>query len=143
MRIASDIELTALIGVAAGMRTTAPVVAMADDPGKAWCALSGELLVDKLPFTPARTQVGGIIGRMATSVWAGLELARQRDSSFMQAAVVGGLTAFVATNVCYELRRGLGKTLNLPDPILALMEDACVLRLIMHIRTARGASICR
>ena len=143
MRKTSDFELAALIGLAAGMRTSAPVVAMTDNPRTAWKALFGELCVDKLPATPARTVTGGMIGRFTTAVWAGLELARQRESSLLQAALVAGVSAVVATNIMYELRRSLGIALHMPDVVLAIAEDACVLRLILYIRTARGASACR
>ena len=139
----SDFELAVLIGLVAGMRTSAPIVAMSRDPGKPWYALFGELCVDKCSFTPARTDAGGLIGRFATSIWASTRLARERRSSFVQAALVAGASALVATNALYEIRRHLGEVLHLPDFVIALVEDACVLRLIMHIRTSRGASVCR
>ena len=143
MSTKTDLELAALIGLAAGMRTTAPVVAMAADPRNAWYALGGELCVDKLPFTPARTQAGGLLGRFVTAAGAGLDLASQRGSSLLQAALVAGVTAMIATNVIYEARRSLGKALRVPDAAIAVGEDICVLRLILYIRTTRGASPCR
>jgi hypothetical protein len=139
----TDLRLAGLLGLAAGMRTTAPIVAMATDPGSSWYMLSGEAFCDKLPITPNRTAAGGIIGRMFSSVWGGLELARVRKASFTNSAVLAGVSAFVSTHLMYELRRFLVKRIHLPDALVASLEDACVVRLILYIRTVREASICR
>ncbi len=113
------------------------------NPQYAWYSLIGEFVVDKLPFTPARTDAGGLVGRFSTSIWSALQIASKQNSPFLQAAVVAGTSALISTNMMYRLRKALGETLHIPDPIIALLEDACVLRLIMHIRSSWGASACR
>ena len=114
--------LAFLIGVIGGLRTmTAPAV-VAWAANRHWLNLDnstlaligsrgavlvftlgalGELVIDKLPSTPNRTRLLGLVGRI----------------------VLGGLSGAGAF-AGYEVRKRLVRALKVPDFVIALLEDA-------------------
>lgn len=87
----------------------------------------GELIVDKIPGIPARTEGPGVLGRVGAGVLAGLALSSAHNKSRVVGAVVGGLAALISTYATYNLRLFLTKTLPLPDFAVAFAEDALVI----------------
>jgi len=86
-------------------------------------AAGGEILMDKLPFTPARTDAAPLIGRMVMGGIAGAAVSKKQ---WMQGAVVGALGALVTTYAMYHLRKSLHDDQHIPDVILGVAEDALV-----------------
>jgi len=82
---------------------------------------AGELMMDKMPFLPARTTVLPLAERMGVAGFlaAGLTDTKERIPS----ALIAGLSAIVGSYVGYELRRRASK-LNISDVALAATEDA-------------------
>jgi uncharacterized membrane protein len=132
------------LGMVAGLRSmTAPaVVAWAARLG--WLHLDGtplaflgvrwvpyfltvlmlaELVGDKLPRTPARTQPGPFIGRILTGGLAGAALAVGSGLTLLAGAATGGIGAVVGTLGGYRVRTGLVRALGVPDYVVALAED--------------------
>jgi uncharacterized membrane protein len=132
------------LGMVAGLRSmTAPaVVAWAARLG--WLHLDGtplaflgvrwvpyfltvlmlaELVGDKLPRTPARTQPGPFIGRILTGGLAGAALAVGSGLTLLAGAAAGGIGAVVGTLGGYRVRTGLVRALGVPDYVVALAED--------------------
>jgi uncharacterized membrane protein len=132
------------LGMVAGLRSmTAPaVVAWAARLG--WLHLGGtplaflgvrwvpyfltvlmlaELVGDKLPRTPARTQPGPFIGRILTGGLAGAALAVGSGLTLLAGAAAGGIGAVVGTLGGYRVRTGLVRALGVPDYVVALAED--------------------
>lgn len=139
------LALAFAIGVIAGLRTmTAPaVIAWAThlkwlDLQQTWAAfmashvtlyiLTGlalfELVVDKLPNTPSRKALGGFAARIALGALSGAVLCTAARQSFAAGVLLGGLGAVVGTLGGYEIRTRLVETWNLPDYVVALLEDA-------------------
>jgi uncharacterized membrane protein len=86
-------------------------------------AMLGELVADKLPFTPARTGTGSFIGRIVSGALAGAALAVGLGGSLAVGAAAGGLGAVVGTLGGYRARTGLVRALRVPDFPVALLED--------------------
>ena len=88
---------------------------------------AGEMAADKMPAMPDRTQAAPLIGRAAFGAFAGMAVAEYRGAPRISAAVAGGLAAVGSTVLFYHLRGWAADKLNLPDWVVALVEDALVL----------------
>ncbi|HSM55730.1 MAG TPA: DUF4126 family protein [Candidatus Sulfomarinibacteraceae bacterium] len=90
---------------------------------------AGELVGDKLPFVPNRTNPGSLAGRMASGALVGATIARLRNGSAGAGALLGAASAAAGAIAAFHTRRALGEKTGLPDALLALGEDALVLAL--------------
>ena len=82
----------------------------------------GELIADKLPFIPRRTQAGPLIVRIIFGAGCGAALGFSAAAGGIVGALLGGLGGGVGAFGGYRYRAGLsGKA---PDFLLALIEDA-------------------
>jgi uncharacterized membrane protein len=87
----------------------------------------GELIVDKLPFTPDRIAAGPLFGRIASGALSGAAFYTAQGRGARTGAILGGLGALGGAYAFYWLRRWLGKQWRLPDPLLGLAEDGLVI----------------
>ena len=85
---------------------------------------AGELIADKLPFTPSRTMPASVIFRAASGALVGAALFADRKRSPLPGALIGAAAAIAATYGAYHLRQAADKKSGLPDPVIALVEDA-------------------
>lgn len=85
-----------------------------------------EMVADKLPFIPARTEPQPLIGRAVLGALVGAGLYKANQQNFLIGALIGAVAALASTYAAYYLRRTLGERLKLPDFVLALVEDALV-----------------
>ncbi|MGI8990440.1 MAG: DUF4126 family protein [Bryobacteraceae bacterium] len=145
MRLDRVSALAAGIGVIAGLRTmTAPAavswaaggssLALHDAPLKflrskvsrnvALGLAAVELIADKLPSTPNRTNAGPLAARVVSGALCGAAVYSSNKRPIATGALVGGLGAIAGSFAGYELRRRLGDRLNVPDATIAVVEDA-------------------
>jgi uncharacterized membrane protein len=137
--------LAFLIGVIGGLRTmTAPAV-VAWAANRHWLNLHssplafmgstaavavftvlalGELIVDKLPSTPNRTGLVGLIGRSVLGGLSGASVAASGGQSIALGAVLGVAGALAGAFAGYEVRTRVVRALKVPDFVIALLEDA-------------------
>jgi uncharacterized membrane protein len=81
----------------------------------------GELIADKLPFIPPRTQAGPLGVRILFGAMCGAALCISGAASPLLGAILGGLGGVAGAFAGYYYRRSLrGKV---PDLLLALLED--------------------
>ena len=85
---------------------------------------AGELIGDKLPFIPNRTDLGPLLGRALIGAAVGATLFQAHRASPMIGAGCGCLGALIGTFGGYQLRKQLGRLLHVPDPILGAVEDS-------------------
>ena len=145
MGLSSVLFLAFLIGVIAGLRTmTAPAV-VAWAAHRHWLNLLnsplafmgstaavavfavlalGELVVDKLPSTPNRTKLPGLIGRSVLGGLSGACVAVAGAQSIAPGAIFGVAGGIVGAFAGYEVRTRLVRALKVPDFVIALLEDA-------------------
>ncbi|MGN6445905.1 DUF4126 family protein [Amnibacterium sp.] len=138
---------SALLGVLSGGRSMTPLAALAlghdraslrgawqDWPvlgspaGRAALVLAalGELVVDKLPFTPSRTKPPALLGRITTGAVAGAAIGTLAGSDgWRRGAVLGAAGALVGTFAGAAFRSA-GATTGVPDVVFALLEDVVV-----------------
>lgn len=156
--------LAAALGWAAGMRSATPVAALAraladarspfprlartprgparvlgTDAAATWLpvAAAGELVVDKLPMTPARTSPPALVGRIASGALVGAAVAATRRESVVLPALAGAVSAAASAFAMQTLRAEAGERLGVPDPAVAVVEDALAIGL--SVAAARAA----
>jgi len=137
------------LGILAGMRTFAapvivshilsrhPVKALSGSPLKFMqssmvatglkIAAVGELVGDKLPFTPNRTETGGVIGRCLSGALAGATVYKANSRNVAIGALIGSAAALAGTFGCYFLRKTIVKKTRIDDPWIGALEDTIVI----------------
>jgi uncharacterized membrane protein len=83
-----------------------------------------ELVVDKLPNTPARTAPPGLIARIVLGGASGLALATGTGISVSLAGVIASMGAIAGAFGGYHIRRAVVLKTQLPDLVVAIAEDA-------------------
>ncbi len=86
-------------------------------------AALGELVADKLPFIPGRTQPGPLAVRAVFGAMCGGALCYSGGGSVVVGAILGALGAVAGAFAGYTYRRLLSRGATLPDFLLALLED--------------------
>jgi uncharacterized membrane protein len=81
----------------------------------------GELIADKLPFIPPRTQAGPLGVRIVFGAMCGAALCISGAASPLLGAILGGLGGIAGALAGYHYRRSLSG--KVPDLLLALLED--------------------
>ena len=84
---------------------------------------AGELVVDKLPFTPSRLMPGSLVVRAGVGSLAGALLARQSGRQPVIGAALGAAGALAGSYAGHDVRAGLAAATGAPDPLLAVLED--------------------
>lgn len=141
-----------LIGAATGLRSqmgmaavilgTSPEALPSKLRGKAAppAAVSfalGELVVDKLPFTPKRTEPPGLVARIALGALSGAILASSIGRGGPTPAVIGAVSAVGAAFAGMTVRARLSQ--HLPPVLVALGEDLLAASLAAEaVRIASG-----
>jgi uncharacterized membrane protein len=142
------------IGFVAGLRSlTAPaVVAWAAHLG--WLDLSGshvafmastaaavvfsllavgELIADKVPGVPRRTDIAPVVARICTGALCGACLAAAANRPLLAACVLGGLGGVIGAFAGYEIRRRLVSQFQYRDFHVALCEDLIAIALACFV----------
>jgi uncharacterized membrane protein len=83
---------------------------------------AGELVTDKLPFTPSRLKSGPLAARMASGAVCGTALCISARESVGKGAALGAVGALAGALAGYHLRQRLDR--EMPDFTVALVEDA-------------------
>jgi len=145
MNTTTVLALALAIGVIAGLRSmTAPAVVSWAAHAK-WLNLQSsslafmgstvamyilgagaivELIVDKLPKTPGRTEPVGLIARALLGGLSGAALCAAANQSVWVGALLGAIGGLVGGFAGYNARKGLVRALGIPDTVIALLEDA-------------------
>ncbi len=83
-----------------------------------------ELIADKLPFMPNRTEPASLAARAVSGALSGAAICSARKRSVLAGALLGTAAAIGMSYGAYQVRKRLHRKLNSPDLVLALAEDA-------------------
>jgi uncharacterized membrane protein len=120
------------IGMSCGLRSMiGPAVVRWRDRDPVRLALAalaaGELVADKLPATPPRTIPPALIFRAISGGFSGHWVARSLAEDGRSGACIGALGALVGAYAGMAVRSRIVRASGLPDPLVALAEDALAL----------------
>ncbi len=93
----------------------------------------GELIADKLPFIPSRTEPGPLVVRILSGGFCAVCLALSARQSVAIPAVAGAIGAVVAAFAGYRIRKHLVMRRGWRDFLVALPEDLIALALACFI----------
>lgn len=82
-----------------------------------------EIVWDKLPFTPNRLRLPGMIGRVIFGAACGVVCGQAWGASWQVSLAAGLLGAILGTVIGYEIRKGWVQSLHWHDLPVALIED--------------------
>lgn len=88
---------------------------------------AGELVGDKLPFTPNRIEFGGIVGRCLSGGLAGATIFKANNNNALIGGLLGAAAAFGSTFGSYFLRKAIVKKSQAYDPFIGALEDSIVI----------------
>ena len=132
------------IGIVAGLRSLTPPAVVAWAAHLGWLNLHGsplafmgsttavaifsllavgELVADKLPKTPKRTAVAGLLARIVTGGLCGACLCAGAGKSSLAGAVLAGIGGVIGAFTGYEIRSRLVRNLHIKDFFVAICED--------------------
>lgn len=86
-----------------------------------------EISADKLPFSPDRTSIPGLAGRLATGALAGAALFSADGRNGATGGAFGAVSSLASSYFSFYLRTGAQERFGLPSPVLGLVEDAVAL----------------
>lgn len=89
----------------------------------------GEMISDKLPLMPARTDTLPLLGRGVLGALAGAAIFSAYRKPPVVGAVVSGSAALCSTYGSYYLRRTISEKTPLPDVVAGLVEDGVMIGL--------------
>ena len=88
---------------------------------------AGELVADKLPFVPNRTDPGPLGARAVSGGVCAAAVFLAAGERPEVGAALGAASAVASAFLFMNLRRVLGKAMEIPDPIIASAEDGLAL----------------
>jgi uncharacterized membrane protein len=88
---------------------------------------AGEMVGDKLPNAPNRTDPPVLLGRLLSGALVGAAWYRSRHGSALGGGLLGGLAAVAATFVSFGLRMGISQRAGVSTALVGVGEDTAVL----------------
>ena len=86
-------------------------------------AAGGELIGDKLPFTPSRLAPAPLLGRLASGAAAGAAIADASGQSVSTGAALGAVGAGIGAVAGYYARASLSAATGIASPLWGVVED--------------------
>lgn len=86
-------------------------------------AAAGEMVADKLPMTPPRTQPLPLVFRVLNGALAGAVMFEAEDEPVLAGAAVGAVSAAAGSFAGYGLRMMLQKQAGMPNSIAGVIGD--------------------
>ncbi|GCE17684.1 hypothetical protein [Dictyobacter kobayashii] len=140
---AEALKKASWLGIAAGLRSMMPIAVMTETSSKssptqkklATFLAVGEVIADKLPFTPGRVTKGPFIARIAIGAISGALLCKRLQQPPLAGAMRGALGAALGTTAGYAYRTFAANTTSTPDIVWALVEDGIAFTLAVNAAT--------
>jgi uncharacterized membrane protein len=88
---------------------------------------AGEMVADKMPGMPNRTEPSVLLGRLLSGALVGAAVYKSREGSALAGGLVGGAGAVAATFLSYALRMGISEKAKASVAAVGVGEDALVL----------------
>jgi uncharacterized membrane protein len=93
----------------------------------------GELVADKLPNTPKRTAIVGLLARISLGGLCGACLCAAAGKSLLAGGLLGGIGGVIGAFSGYETRKSLVNSLHIKDLFVAICEDVVAITLAFFL----------
>jgi len=97
---------------------------------------AGEVIADKLPFTPDRINTGRLVGRAVSGAFAGAAIHRVKQENVMAGVIAGAAGAIASSYIFYYARTKGRKKAKAAPLSAAFTEDALAIGLGVAIIAA-------
>lgn len=87
----------------------------------------GEMLADKTPYVPNRTDPAPLIGRAVIGSLTAAAFAVHRRYPPLLPAAIGAVSAVASTFAAFHARKYIKEQFHVPDRLIGLAEDAIVM----------------
>jgi uncharacterized membrane protein len=87
----------------------------------------GEMIADKTPYVPDRTNPAPLIGRAVIGSMTAAAFAMRRHYPPFLPAAIGAISAVASTFAAFHTRRYITQEFRVPDRLIGLAEDAIVM----------------
>jgi uncharacterized membrane protein len=142
------------IGIVAGLRSLTAPAAVAWAAHLGWLNLSGspvvfmassgavmifsllaigELIADKVPGVPRRTDIAPLVARICTGALGGACLAAAANRPLLAGCLLAGLGGVIGAFAGFEIRRRLVSRFQLKDFFVAIPEDLIAIGLACFV----------
>lgn len=101
----------------------------------------GEMLADKAPEMPNRTDMVPLAGRAMLGSLSAAAFASHKKYPIAVPAAVGAVSAVASTYASFHLRRMASERFSVPDQIFGLVEDAIVMAASKGVAEAMEAQL--
>jgi uncharacterized membrane protein len=101
----------------------------------------GEMLADKSPDMPNRTDAVPLAGRALLGSLSAAAFASHKKQSIALPAAVGAISAVASTFASFHLRRLASEHYKVPDQVFGLVEDAIVMAASKGVAQALEAQL--
>lgn len=88
---------------------------------------AAEMVADKLPYIPSRTDPAPLIGRAASGALTGFAVSQHRGGNKLAGSLLGAVAAIGTTFLFHRIRKEVAARAIIPDWMTAGLEDALVL----------------
>ena len=88
---------------------------------------AGEMVIDKMPFTPDRIKPASVTFRCLSGALAGSSISKATGGKIGAGALFGAAAALASTYISFLLRKTTVKATGVLDPVIGALEDALVL----------------
>ncbi len=133
--VSSSLERALKLAVVTGLRAAlgpALITEAQNRPEQQHLAAAalGELVFDKLPYVPSRDSLPSLLVRGLAGAWVASKcVERDGENADPWAIPLGAAVAMGVAVAAPKVRRSLGWTTGIPQPVLGLMEDYLAIRL--------------
>jgi len=94
---------------------------------------AGELVGDKLPFTPNRTDALGLVARVFSGAAVGGSICASRKKSVSAGIAIGALSSVAAAYAGQNLRQAIAEQSGISSAVLGVVEDAIAIGIGMKV----------
>jgi hypothetical protein len=89
----------------------------------------GEMVIDKLPLVPSRDSLLPLLARGVAGYWVAQRCVEEDGADDPWAAPLGAAVAMGVAAIAPKVRKTIGWTTGMPQPVLGLVEDYFALKL--------------
>jgi uncharacterized membrane protein len=123
--VSREFRKAAIVGGLTGIRSTAGLKHVFNQSNAVRAFAWMEMIADKMPFVPARTQSASLLARAGFGGYAAASFASQKRQRITYAAI-GAISAVLCAFAATKMRTQIGEKSRVSSALLGFAEDGVV-----------------